>query len=300
MKQYRLTAGSRVGPDDNGKYVLWLDAVTAIFKKGQEYQTELVDKNQELAEQDEALIAKEKTIIDLRSKVAAQELRADDWRKAGDALLTQMQKESIAKGKKVLELDALLAKRGRQQRETTQDLVERGMISDEHSRRLIQEATSKGQETNRLAYRIIKKDTQIVKLTEAVDKWKKVAKVKDEKIVELNDLLFVAGQQRQEKIKDYAKLLEFMDDVREKARDRNPDGITILDFIAVWNEQYQDTIAKKDKEIKELKAEVKRLRDEYVRRFERIEDLEKEVKKRDNEISDKAAIKTHTAELREE
>ncbi len=37
-------------------------------------------------------------------------------------------------------------------------------------------------------------------------------------------------------------VLRFMDGIRDTARDRNPGGATILDFMAVWNEQHEDKI----------------------------------------------------------
>ena len=40
------------------------------------------------------------------------------------------------------------------------------------------------------------------------------------------------------------KIYAFMDGVRNEARNRNPDGATILDFFVVWNEQYEDRIRK--------------------------------------------------------
>lgn len=38
---------------------------------------------------------------------------------------------------------------------------------------------------------------------------------------------------------ELARLTEFMDGVRDAARNRNPEGATVLDFFACWNEQYQ-------------------------------------------------------------
>jgi hypothetical protein len=35
----------------------------------------------------------------------------------------------------------------------------------------------------------------------------------------------------------------FMDGIRNEARNRNPAGATILDFMAVWNEQYEKRLA---------------------------------------------------------
>lgn len=40
----------------------------------------------------------------------------------------------------------------------------------------------------------------------------------------------------------YRKLIDFMNGVRDAARSRNPDGATILDFMACWNEQYERRI----------------------------------------------------------
>ncbi len=50
------------------------------------------------------------------------------------------------------------------------------------------------------------------------------------------------------------EVLRFMDEIRNTARNRNPDGATILDFMAVWNEQCQD-------QIERLKGENERLRE---------------------------------------
>lgn len=50
---------------------------------------------------------------------------------------------------------------------------------------------------------------------------------------------------------------EFFDGIRVMARNRNPAGATILDFMACWNEQYEQRIA-------ELTAEVERLRESNV------------------------------------
>jgi hypothetical protein len=52
---------------------------------------------------------------------------------------------------------------------------------------------------------------------------------------------------------EHDKALHFMDVIRDKARNRNPHGVTLLDFMAVWTEQYQDLN-------KKLSAEVERLR----------------------------------------
>lgn len=38
------------------------------------------------------------------------------------------------------------------------------------------------------------------------------------------------------------RLLAFMDGVRDLARNRNPDGATLLDFLACWNEQSESQV----------------------------------------------------------
>ena len=51
------------------------------------------------------------------------------------------------------------------------------------------------------------------------------------------------------------ELFAFMDNVRELARERNREGCTILDFMAVWNEQYQIEIAKLKDKIRILESQ---------------------------------------------
>ena len=52
-----------------------------------------------------------------------------------------------------------------------------------------------------------------------------------------------------EREQQYDTILAFMNGVRDTARNRNPDGATLLDFMAVWNEQLERQYA-------ELKAAV--------------------------------------------
>jgi len=56
----------------------------------------------------------------------------------------------------------------------------------------------------------------------------------------------------------YSKVVVFMDNVRDTARGRNPNGATILDFMAVWNEQYQERHDRQEKKIEGLQAIVDR------------------------------------------
>ncbi len=44
--------------------------------------------------------------------------------------------------------------------------------------------------------------------------------------------------------KEQHDLFQLMDSVRDEARNRNPNGVTILDFMSVWNEQYEKRIKK--------------------------------------------------------
>lgn len=65
-----------------------------------------------------------------------------------------------------------------------------------------------------------------------------------------------------------------MDGVREMARDRNPNGATILDFMAVWNEQYQQQIKVLTAELDQTYASVRSLcaaREEDGRRIVELE-----------------------------
>lgn len=45
-------------------------------------------------------------------------------------------------------------------------------------------------------------------------------------------------------------LIAFMDGVRDAARNRNPEGVTLLDFMACWNEQYEARV----KQLREANA----------------------------------------------
>lgn len=58
--------------------------------------------------------------------------------------------------------------------------------------------------------------------------------------------------------REHSSLVRFIDEVRNIARNRNPKGVTILDFMTVWNQQYE-------KQISELKAENARLREELAK-----------------------------------
>ena len=54
------------------------------------------------------------------------------------------------------------------------------------------------------------------------------------------------------------KITAFMDGVRDTARNRNPEGATILDFMACWNEQYKARIAELEAEACELRGSCNR------------------------------------------
>lgn len=65
-----------------------------------------------------------------------------------------------------------------------------------------------------------------------------------------------------------------MDGVREMARDRNPNGATILDFMAVWNEQYEKRIKTLTAELDQANASSRELnaaREEDGRRIVELE-----------------------------
>lgn len=52
------------------------------------------------------------------------------------------------------------------------------------------------------------------------------------------------------------RTIEFMDGVRDLARNRNPEGATLLDFMAVWNEQYQRRIEVLERQVGELLGKI--------------------------------------------
>lgn len=53
-------------------------------------------------------------------------------------------------------------------------------------------------------------------------------------------------------IDKYNGLKKFMDTIKEMAQNRNPDGYTILDFMVVWNEQYERRIKELEQTVREL------------------------------------------------
>lgn len=59
------------------------------------------------------------------------------------------------------------------------------------------------------------------------------------------------GEVAQAKAK-HADILHLMDGIRDEASNRNPDGVTILDFMTVWNEQYEIRIVRQQAEIERL------------------------------------------------
>ena len=69
--------------------------------------------------------------------------------------------------------------------------------------------------------------------------------------------------ERNEANKRVAYLRTTMDCVRDTARNRNPAGATILDFMVVWNEQYESQIAKLTYALAEARAACAEMR-EYV------------------------------------
>ena len=66
-------------------------------------------------------------------------------------------------------------------------------------------------------------------------------------LVELSDHQAIVARLTAERDAAVAKfdgLQKFIDSVRDSARNRNPLGATILDFMACWNEQYEVRLAK--------------------------------------------------------
>ncbi len=58
---------------------------------------------------------------------------------------------------------------------------------------------------------------------------------------------------------EHDRVLRFMDGVRDAARRRNPEGATILDFMACWNEQYEDRAKKAEGEVKRFRDVLREL-----------------------------------------
>lgn len=63
---------------------------------------------------------------------------------------------------------------------------------------------------------------------------------------------------------------KFMDGVRDAARNRNPDGATILDFMACWNEQYEKRIAGLEAEVERLRAAIYKAHGDLQHNFPEI------------------------------
>lgn len=83
-----------------------------------------------------------------------------------------------------------------------------------------------------------------------------------------NEMLVADNTKLREEVKvlrsEYAKLEtkladtnRFFDSVRDSARSQNPDGCTILDFMAVWNEQYQYRLKKLERENEQMRTALK-------------------------------------------